>query len=672
MRTRCSLSVLCLAWLLAPSGLPAQGSSEQVIERWEAELQANQERLRRGEWETAAKSSRELVAQMVRGLLTGEGASKLLALAVAEQAVAESGLGNEAEAVWWWHVAQNLNPELRKSTLTAYGPAGVSLGKHRLRTAGEPSEGGILPPASQRPQPVERRMPLPPPGLVSARALADVEIEVLVLTDGRPVHPVLLSGSDRPGLAYVACESLRHWRFEPARQGRAPVAALYLARFSREWFQSTAGLRTGATRSWESIQEERKRLELQWEQLDTQLRRGEWQTAYKPVRELVDRLQGEFVSDLLTKATVGLALAEAGLGRERDAIWHWQVAQNLSPGYELDAAAYGLVGQLLVRHKLRRVDEAPAGLAVETATREESWTPPRKLAGEEPIVQDSLAVIAAPKWVRLQAVIDENGWAVEPVVLEGRFSGMIFAVLEAVRTWRFEPARKGGRPVASLHEITVPPRADVPLPAIVPPTEGLGRVHQLLLKQRWAAARREARDLFAGLIEDLDPDRPQVAAALALVAVADAGQGDREIALCRWQVAQAIFPDLYHADLSGYGPAGAFLEENPWGDTEKADRVGTSKTADGLRTVTRPEKLSGSPPIYTERARAAHVTGVVIMEAIIAEDGWVRYPRVLQGLPAGLDLSALQTLCTWRFKPATLDGKPVKVYYTLTVSFSMK
>jgi len=37
----------------------------------------------------------------------------------------------------------------------------------------------------------------------------------------------------------------------------------------------------------------------------------------------------------------------------------------------------------------------------------------------------------------------------------------------------------------------------------------------------------------------------------------------------------------------------------------------------------------------------------------------------------GLDLTMLATLCEWRFKPATLGGRPVKVYYTLTTTFEV-
>jgi TonB family protein len=88
--------------------------------------------------------------------------------------------------------------------------------------------------------------------------------------------------------------------------------------------------------------------------------------------------------------------------------------------------------------------------------------------------------------------------------------------------------------------------------------------------------------------------------------------------------------------------------------------------------VLRPEKISGLSPVYTEAARRARVQGVVIIEAIIDEAGNVTDAKVLKGLPMGLDQSAHEAIKTWKFKPATLDGQPVKVYYVLTVNFQVE
>ncbi|HEX7186224.1 MAG TPA: TonB family protein [Thermoanaerobaculia bacterium] len=87
--------------------------------------------------------------------------------------------------------------------------------------------------------------------------------------------------------------------------------------------------------------------------------------------------------------------------------------------------------------------------------------------------------------------------------------------------------------------------------------------------------------------------------------------------------------------------------------------------------VTRPEKISGAPPAYTEEARKARVTGVVILESIIDEQGNVTNVKVLKGLPMGLSEAAAEAVQNWKFKPATFEGRPVKVYYTLTVNFQV-
>jgi TonB family protein len=87
--------------------------------------------------------------------------------------------------------------------------------------------------------------------------------------------------------------------------------------------------------------------------------------------------------------------------------------------------------------------------------------------------------------------------------------------------------------------------------------------------------------------------------------------------------------------------------------------------------VSRPERVLGASPVYTELARRARVTGTVIVEAIIDEQGNVVSEKVLKGLPIGLDQAAVDAIQTWKFKPALKDGKPVKVYYVLTVNFDV-
>jgi TonB family protein len=87
--------------------------------------------------------------------------------------------------------------------------------------------------------------------------------------------------------------------------------------------------------------------------------------------------------------------------------------------------------------------------------------------------------------------------------------------------------------------------------------------------------------------------------------------------------------------------------------------------------VTKPSKLYAPAPVYTEMARKARLQGVVIMEAILDQDGCVAQLHVLKGMPMGLDRAAVAAVQQWVFAPATLAGRPVKVYYTLTVNFQV-
>jgi len=86
--------------------------------------------------------------------------------------------------------------------------------------------------------------------------------------------------------------------------------------------------------------------------------------------------------------------------------------------------------------------------------------------------------------------------------------------------------------------------------------------------------------------------------------------------------------------------------------------------------VTRPVFLGGEKPHYSNSC--ARVQGKVIMDATIDELGRVADVRVLKGLTMRIDVAVVEAVKTWRFKPATLEGRPVKVYYTLTVNFTLQ
>jgi len=112
------------------------------------------------------------------------------------------------------------------------------------------------------------------------------------------------------------------------------------------------------------------------------------------------------------------------------------------------------------------------------------------------------------------------------------------------------------------------------------------------------------------------------------------------------------------------------------------DRPGTGSdpgSGDGLSeplrltaAITPPVALLKVQPRYTETARRANIQGVVVVEAVVDEQGRVTDARVLRGLPMGLDRAAIEAIQQWKFRPAMMQDRPVKVYFTLTATFTLQ
>ena len=84
-----------------------------------------------------------------------------------------------------------------------------------------------------------------------------------------------------------------------------------------------------------------------------------------------------------------------------------------------------------------------------------------------------------------------------------------------------------------------------------------------------------------------------------------------------------------------------------------------------------PTKIRNVAPVYPPDALAARVAGVVIIEAVVGEDGKVRAARVLRSIPM-LDPAALEAVKQWEFTPTLLNGAAVPVVMTATVNFVPK
>ena len=75
-------------------------------------------------------------------------------------------------------------------------------------------------------------------------------------------------------------------------------------------------------------------------------------------------------------------------------------------------------------------------------------------------------------------------------------------------------------------------------------------------------------------------------------------------------------------------------------------------------------------PAYPQIAREARVSGTVVIQATISKTGAIQNLRAVSG-PTMLRQAALDAVKTWRYNPYMLDGQPVDVETTVSVTFSL-
>lgn len=159
-------------------------------------------------------------------------------------------------------------------------------------------------------------------------------------------------------------------------------------------------------------------------------------------------------------------------------------------------------------------------------------------------------------------------------------------------------------------------------------------------------------------------------------------------------VAPSIVPDQLPGAAAAPEPAAAEVEEAPREGLEPADGEGSgaggpgvpggsgpgedgpgAATRDGILVpggdVHAPVLVRRVEPVYPEPARKARLEGEVILEAIIAAGGEIEEVRVAKSAGVLLDASAKDAVERWKYRPATLNGRAVRVLLTVTIRFRL-
>jgi len=88
-------------------------------------------------------------------------------------------------------------------------------------------------------------------------------------------------------------------------------------------------------------------------------------------------------------------------------------------------------------------------------------------------------------------------------------------------------------------------------------------------------------------------------------------------------------------------------------------------------SISAPQLISKVEPEFSEEARKAKYSGVVVLQIEVDTNGKARGVRVVQSPGLGLDKKAVDAVLQWRFKPGYQDGRPVVTAATVEVNFRL-
>jgi protein TonB len=90
------------------------------------------------------------------------------------------------------------------------------------------------------------------------------------------------------------------------------------------------------------------------------------------------------------------------------------------------------------------------------------------------------------------------------------------------------------------------------------------------------------------------------------------------------------------------------------------------------RGIESPVLIQKVEPPYPKLALITRKQGIVVLQAIITKTGTVENVTILRSADPLLDQAAMAAVKRWIYRPATIHGRPIKVYFTVTVKFHLR
>jgi protein TonB len=82
------------------------------------------------------------------------------------------------------------------------------------------------------------------------------------------------------------------------------------------------------------------------------------------------------------------------------------------------------------------------------------------------------------------------------------------------------------------------------------------------------------------------------------------------------------------------------------------------------------QALHKTPPQYPAAAKAARVSGDVVLECVVGTDGRILEVKTKSGNPL-LVRAAVEAVWQWAYEPSRLNGVPIEIVTNITVSFKL-
>ena len=87
--------------------------------------------------------------------------------------------------------------------------------------------------------------------------------------------------------------------------------------------------------------------------------------------------------------------------------------------------------------------------------------------------------------------------------------------------------------------------------------------------------------------------------------------------------------------------------------------------------ITAPHATYSPDPKYPKKERKARRSGTIVLDLVVDADGLPRDVKVSHQLSPEFDEAAIDAVKTWKFSPATKDGKPIATQIKVEVNFHL-